>query len=241
MSRRIGVAAGIAAVIVWIAGSGYAFDDLEPLLPLSPSALQTPELSIRLIGNAGVALSDGTTSLLVDLPYEPGAFGYARYDPAALRPEGDVVAVITHHHRDHFDPDLFLARAGWRVVGPGSVTKGLPPDRVLPGDSVSVGAFSVVAVPTPHTDDHRSYRIRWRGRVLHFAGDTDDAATVPSERRIDLLFVTPWLDCGLTARAAGWDRAVLYHLHPDGTDRVCGSAEVLEPGTVLRLTARRSP
>lgn len=187
---------------------------------------QTPELSIQLIGNAGVVLSDGTTSLLVDLPYEPGAFGYAHYDPRALRPAGTVVAVITHDHRDHFEPALFLSHAGWRIIGPPSVTAELPQERILDGDSVTVDAFAVIAIPTPHTEDHRSYRIRWRGRVLHFAGDTDDASTIPAEPRLDILFVTPWLSCSPNrTRAVAPTRVVLYHQRPDGSDRVCGPVE----------------
>jgi hypothetical protein len=42
------------------------------------------QLTVELVGNAGVVLSDGTTTLLVDLPYESGAFGYMRYDQDAL-------------------------------------------------------------------------------------------------------------------------------------------------------------
>jgi L-ascorbate metabolism protein UlaG (beta-lactamase superfamily) len=144
---------------------------------------QATELSIRLVGNAGVALSDGTTSVMVDLPYEPGAFGYMHYDPDALRPVGATVSVITHHHDDHFDAGLFLSRPGWRIIGPPSVTARLPLERVRSGDSVTVGAFTVIAIQSPHTDDHRSYRIRWRGRVLHFTGDTENSGVFPAESR----------------------------------------------------------
>jgi glyoxylase-like metal-dependent hydrolase (beta-lactamase superfamily II) len=186
-------------------------------------------------------LSDGVTSLLLDLPYEPGAFGYQRYDPARLQPAGEVVAVITHHHRDHFAPDLFLPRPGWRVIGPPSAVAVVPPGRVTAGDSVAVGAFQVVAVPTPHTDDHRSYRIRWRGRVLHFTGDTEYGAALLAGPRVDLLFLTPWLACTLEAagRAPATARAVLYHRNPDGSDRRCGSAEPVRQGT--RFTMPPAP
>lgn len=210
------------------------------LLP-APVAAQAPELSVELIGNAGVVLSDGATSLLVDLPYEPGAFGYQRYDPARLQPAGEVLAVITHHHRDHFAPGLFLPHAGWRVVGPPSAVAALPPSRVLRGDSVAAGAFQVVAVPTPHTDDHRSYRIRWRGRVLHFTGDTDDGAALLAGPAVDVLFLSPWLACTLadSGRAARAARAVIYHRGPDGSDRRCGSAELVRQGT--RFTMPPAP
>ena len=133
------------------------------LLLVVPLRAQETDLRVELVGNAGVMLSDGSTSLLIDLPYESGAFGYMTYRAADLQPRGSVVSVITHHHRDHFEASAFLARTGWRIIGPPSVIRDLPITRVLAGDSVEVGRFSVVALPTPHTDDHRSYRIRWGG------------------------------------------------------------------------------
>ena len=207
-------------------------------------AHQGSELSVRLVGNAGVALTDNVTSILIDLPHEPGALGYVGYDPAQLRPPGAVVTAITHHHRDHFDRGLFLARPDWRIIGPRSVVSPLPAARVIVGDSVQVGAFAVVAVPTPHTDDHRSYRVRWRGRVLYFVGDTEEPSFVLAEQPVDLLFITPWLACsardtGRTPRAA---RAILYHRWPGETDRGCGIGEALEQGSTITLPpADRSP
>lgn len=212
------------------------------LVALVPGVARAQELTVHLIGNAGVVLTDGTTSLLVDLPYEPGAFGYMHYDPALLQPAGDNVSVITHDHRDHFDPSLFLTRSSWRIIGPPSVTADLPRDRVLTGDSVVVGAFSVVGMRTPHTPDHRSYRVRWRGRTLHFTGDTEQASALPLEPHLDVLFVTPWLQCSLqnSGRAVSWSRAILYHRQPDGSDEICGSAEPLEQGARFTLTARKT-
>lgn len=197
-----------------------------------------PELEITLVGNAGVQLSDGTTSLLVDLPYQSGAFGYQAYRPDAMAPPGEVVSVITHHHDDHFDPGLFTAREGWPLIGPPSVTSGLPAGRVLDGDSLRVGAFDVIAVPSPHTDDHRSYRIRWGGRVLHLTGDTEDPASLAQGPAVDLLFITPWLSCAVESSGAGrfGDRSIVYHLQARGGDRVCGPVETLEQGASFTVT-----
>ena len=216
------------------------------LLASMPCVAQAQDLTVQLVGNAGVLLTDAATSLLIDLPYEPGAFGYMRYDPARLQPSGTVASVVTHHHRDHFDPSLFLPRTSWRIIGPPTATTNLPPDRVLVGDSVMVGAFSVVAIPTPHTPDHRSYRIRWRGRVLHFTGDTEQAGTLPPGPHLDVLFLTPWFQCSLrdAGRPASWDRAVLYHRQTDGSDPICGSAELREQGAVhvaTQVRMRRFP
>lgn len=201
-----------------------------------------PDLRVTMVGNAGVILSDGATSLLVDLPYESGAAGYQRYRPDQLRPTGKVVSVITHHHRDHFDPRLFAARGEWQIVGPPSVIESLPPSRVLGGDSVRVGAFDIVTLPTPHTADHRSYRVRWAGHVIQFVGDTEDPGQFRSGPRIDLLFITPWLSCTALQNefrqlAA---RSIAYHLRPGGGDRICGEIDRLRQGASIELSARHS-
>ena len=196
------------------------------------------ELSVTMVGNAGVILTDGATSLLVDLPYESGAHGYMTYEPAALHPPGAVTSIITHHHTDHFDPALFLERDAWRILGPPSVTRGLPSTRVVEGDSVRLSGFEVVVVPTPHTPDHRSYRIRWGGHVLHFTGDTEDPARLHDGPAVDILFVTPWLSCaaGLDAESVA-RRRIAYHLNPRGTDRVCGEVEILPQGASFLIEA----
>jgi hypothetical protein len=214
-----------------------------PLMALALASLSgvghAQELTVHFVGNAGVVLTDGDTSLLVDLPYESGAFGYMRYDPALLRPVGTTISVITHDHRDHFDPDLFLSQSSWLIMGPPSVTTRVPPERVLVGDSVRFGAFDVVTIPTPHTPDHKSYRIRWRGRIFYFTGDTEDATAVPSGPYLDVLFVTPWLYCSLrsASRSASGDRAVLYHRRTDGSDTICGAADLLEQGARFTMPA----
>lgn len=200
-------------------------------------AAAPPDLRITLVGNAGVVVTDGQTTLLVDLPYEPGAFGYMDYDPGALVPEGSTVSVVTHHHRDHFDRELFRGGDDWRLIAPPSARAGVDASRIIEGDSVTVGAFSIVSLRTPHTDDHRSYRIRWGDRVLVVPGDTESPDFLRDQPAIDLLFLTPWLSCyaeraEVTVSAA---RSVAYHLRPSGDDRVCGDVEVLTQGSNLSL------
>lgn len=228
---------GIARISALVLLSGVVVASTSASTSPDPVTEQD-ELAVTMVGNAGVVLTDGATSLLVDLPYESGAHGYMVYDPEALDPPGAVTSIITHHHTDHFDPALFLERDDWRILGPPSVTGGLPPARVVEGDSVSLGAFDVVVVPTPHTPDHRSYRIRWDGRVLYFTGDTEDAARLRDGPAIDVLFVTPWLSCtaelDVEAVAA---RQIAYHLNPRGADRVCGEVERLPQGASFTIQA----
>lgn len=207
---------------------------------LQSASPSSDTLHITMVGNAGVLLTDRTTSLLVDLPYTSGAFGYQAYEPSALRPPGNAVSVITHHHVDHFDAALFNRHPDWRLIGPPSVVRQFAPARVIQGDSVQVGAFSIVVVPTPHTDDHRSYRVRWRGRVLHFVGDTEDATALGAGPVLDVLFITPWLSCatGAPAGLARATRRIGYHLQLAPGERRCGSIEVLPQGARFSLLAR---
>lgn len=192
----------------------------------------TDTLEVTMVGNAGVTLSDGVTTLMVDLPYEPGASGYMMYEPEDLAPRGTVVAVVTHHHRDHFSPALFKAGRGWKLVGPPSVTRRVAGEGLLEGDSVAVGAFSIVAIPTPHTPDHRSYRVRWGDRLFLFVGDTESPEFLAAQPRLDILFITPWLSC--VAHRAGTPirarRLIAYHVAPGGTDTLCGPVEVIPQG-----------
>jgi L-ascorbate metabolism protein UlaG (beta-lactamase superfamily) len=211
---------------------GIAMSSLLALAPLQDT------LEIRLVANAGVALSDGETTLLVDLPYRPGAHGYAVYDPEAIAVTGRVVSVITHEHEDHFDPDLFLA-TDWELIGGPAVAAPVPASRVLPGDSVQVGAFSVIALATEHIPEHRSYRIRWRDRVIFLTGDAEDPAALAGQPALDVLFTSPWLSCALAGSGVAFEaeRVVGYHLDPGGSDRFCRRPFPLDEGDSILLPA----
>ena len=134
---------------------------MGPLLLLAVAFIADADtLDIRFVGNAGFVISDGTVSLVTDLPYQSGAFGYMTYDLADVRPPGRVVAIITHRHDDHFDPNSFLT-TGWEIVGPREVTDHLPADRVIPlGSEVSVGQFTIIPLRTPRRKLHTQMRRR---------------------------------------------------------------------------------
>lgn len=209
--------------------------------PDGAAAAASDSLHVRFIGNEGVSLSDGATTLLTDLPYVSGAFGYMHYRPEQLRPEGPVVSVVTHRHDDHFSPALFRER-DWQIVGPEEVTAALPAARVLSlRDTVAVGAFRIVPLRTPHSDtEHYSYLITWRGVRLYFVGDTEDPTRLLATPDLDVVFITSWLSCTVEARGATVDaaRLILYHQRADGSDRVCGAVEELGQGAGFWLEAR---
>lgn len=74
---------------------------LQAVPAASPDALRA-----TFIGNMGVHLTDGKAALLVDFPYESGAFGYMKWSrehvPGGPRP----LCLFTHAHDDHFAPAL---------------------------------------------------------------------------------------------------------------------------------------
>ncbi len=193
-------------------------------------------LEVSLIANAGVLLSDGDNSLVIDLPYRPGAYGYAEYDPSSIHPSGSVTAVITHEHLDHFDPELFL-QTDWSIVGSNQVTDGLPAQRVINGDSIQVGRYTVVALPSEHIPGHRSYRIRWKGRVLFFSGDAQNPDVLSGQPDFDVAFITPWLGCALSESNTEFEAARLIEYHRDGSDDFCLPVENLVRGDAFRLAS----
>lgn len=211
------------------------------VLLMSAGALaQTDTLVVRFIGNAGVHLTDGTTTLMVDVPYVSGAFGYMEYDPAALHAIGRVVSVITHRHDDHFDPKLFLRRT-WEIIGPSEVTARLPAERVVAGDSVRVGNFSVRRFRTPHADtEHYSYLVSWGAKRLYFVGDTEDPSHMLSMPDLDILFVTPWLACAAekTGKRPDTRRVVVYHHLTSEIPGLCGRPEAFGQNETVAIIVK---
>lgn len=194
-------------------------------------------LTIRFIANEAVSLSDGRLTLVLDFPYQSGYSNYMTYPDAELTLEGDVVAVITHRHRDHFAAERFIP-TGWRILGPREVTRTLPPERVVPLDTlVRIGGAIIRPIRTPHSDtEHYSYLIEWQGRGFFFVGDTDDPATLLGAKALDLAFVSPWLLSA--ARRGGREVAarqvVVYH-HMTAESVPCERCIVPKQGQVFGL------
>ena len=193
-------------------------------------------LTIRFIGNEAVSLSDGRLTLVLDFPYQPGYSNYMTYPDSALNIRGDVVAVITHRHRDHFAEERFLPTS-WRIVGPREVTASLPGARVIALDSVvRIGDAVLRPVATSHAGvEHYSWLIEWQGRRFFFVGDTDDPAALLAAGPLDIAFVSSWLL--KSARRGGGivpaRTVVLYH-HTDPASERCTPCVVPTQGATIR-------
>src|SRR5215208_6589960 len=72
------------------------------------SAPQRPELKARFIGQMAFEISDGTTTLITDFPYQAGYVGAPDFAPREIRAgTPETLALITHKHPDHWEPSLF--------------------------------------------------------------------------------------------------------------------------------------
>ena len=208
------------------------------LLASSLSAAETARLQARFIGNMAFAITDGTTTLYTDFPYESGAFGYMTYDFEAVPKASDSLCLITHGHRDHFDPALF-AKMGSKIIAPPSVSAPLAADRVIPfASEMAYRGIRVEALRTPHGDtDHASYLVTWHGLRLYFTGDTDSPERLLAAKDLDAAFVAPWLLEAVQQRNARIDarRVVVYHHRPGEKITPVQNALVPKPGETVDL------
>jgi Beta-lactamase superfamily domain len=184
---------------------------------------QAGALEARFIGNEAVALTDGRMTLVTDYPYQPGYSGYMTYDPAGFHPRGPVLLLVTHRHRDHFDPSQ-PHDPSWRFLGPREIARSLPASAVIPVDSsVTVGDLQIRPIPTPHANlEHYSYRVDWLDRSLYFVGDTEDPAALLAQRGLDVAFVTPWLWQTVRSRGARIDARTIVIYHHRSGESVAG-------------------
>ncbi|MCH8863091.1 MAG: MBL fold metallo-hydrolase [Proteobacteria bacterium] len=217
-------------------------------------------LTFTFIGNEAFAITDGEATLVSDFPYQSGYSIYMEYDPAALEIAGEVVALITHRHGDHFDANLFAER-DWKIIGPREVTDGIAPERVVPlaipplsnpktyfyspfkyENIFVVGDMLVYAFPTPHSGTgHYSYAVDWRGQSLYFFGDTEtpkmflDIATGLGD--FDVVFMTPWVLRPLLADGTDIPAKliVIYHQQVGEALPQCGKCRALVQGESFTL------
>ncbi len=215
------------------------------LIPLTSILLTTTSVSVaaqsleaRLIGNAAIEISDGTTTLMTDFPYESGAFGYLPYPPETLTSRPGSICLITHSHADHFAPAL-VERVGCRVLAAPSVQSLVPAAQRLQWDGrrFEADGLRIEAIPTAHMEGHNSYRVEWHHRVFYFTGDTESTVELLEQRELDVLFITPWLADRMGDR---WEevarRLVIYHRAPGQSVASKPGWEIPDLGDVIDLT-----
>jgi len=169
----------ILLVLVVAAGAGglaWALQnrpDLAPWMQLALPAAPAGAAGVR-VTHAGVstlAISDGTTTLVVDgfftrPPLVPTAIGLIAPDEdavarglARLGVRQAAAVLVVHSHYDHaMDAPIVAEQTGAVVVGSESTANvarglGLPDDRIVvasPAHELRFGAFAIRMIPAPH-------------------------------------------------------------------------------------------
>jgi L-ascorbate metabolism protein UlaG (beta-lactamase superfamily) len=205
-------------------------------------AAQSATLTATFIGNMAFAITDGTTMLYTDFPYESGAFGYMTYDFALVPKTTGALCLITHGHRDHFDRALF-ERMDAKAIAPPELEATLPTERLIPfAPRMTYRDIVIESFRTPHGSiDHASYLVTWKGLRLFFAGDTDRFETLVAARNLDAAFVSPWLLEAVQTRGARIDarRVIVYHHRSGETPSTFQNAVAPHQGEALVLQPAR--
>jgi hypothetical protein len=203
-----------------------------------PPASRDMALSVAFIGNMAFVISDGATTIVTDFPYESGAFGYQSWKPADLPPTpGEVFALFTHRHADHFDPALLAAR-GWKTYGPEDLRKQVEASRWARLEELERRKIRVRPMETPHAKvEHYSYLIDWQGLRIYVSGDTEDPSSLISAGDVDLALVTSWILEAAKGRQKA-RRVLVAHVPPAGkVEALPPGAAVAVPGAVLSLSS----
>lgn len=141
-------------------------------------------MKIKWLGQSGYILSDGVTTICIDLYLSDCVNRIAkrpRVRPVPVRPQelnADAV-ICTHNHLDHIDIDAiplmskdiaFFAPTDCRehLLGLG-VTKYMPFDE---GMNYSIGNFKISATFADHTVPAVGALIEFNNERLYFSGDT---------------------------------------------------------------------
>lgn len=139
---------------------------------------------LRFLGQSGYKLQSGNTRILID-PYFSDIVGKLqnrpRLHPIPMTPEEMPCNGVfcTHNHLDHLDPEtvtLFPSEQRFYTTADGCnklLELGYPNGISLTdGQTVTVGEFSVTAVPAFHSCPAMGLIVKAEGITLYFSGDT---------------------------------------------------------------------
>jgi L-ascorbate metabolism protein UlaG (beta-lactamase superfamily) len=178
---------------------------------------QNSEIKIRFIGNCGLSLTDGNSSIYIDFPYKSGAHHYMEYDKSELDSvKNNPIFIFTHKHSDHYSRKLVKKLAknlGGDIYGPWNVND-------FPELSKKIESFTIASFKTKHTFslNHYSYLITWHNKKIFISGDTGNSETIASLKDIDWAFVPAWLLLDANNKAVKLNEIckmfAVYHIGP---------------------------
>jgi len=176
-------------------------------------------IAVKFAGAAGARVDIDGTSLFFDAFFQPGLFNtaYPAIDPGSVVQAG--LLLVTHAHRDHFDPRItanVAKRTKAKVVAPPTVLamlkkEGVPEDQLVavsPTEekpaSVTVGKARVTAFAVPPSGkftktgkpEHVVFLVQvGEKKLLHFgdAGDPKPLQEIESVRGADVIFLPHWM------------------------------------------------
>jgi len=204
------------------------------------AAAEPAPLRATFIGNMSFSITDGTTTIYTDFPYESGYAGYMTYDFAAVPKAPGALCLVTHGHRDHFDAPLF-AKMDAMLIAPTDVAARVPLDRTIPfAPKMQYRNVTIEALETPHAGiGHASYLVTWHGLRLYFTGDTESVDQLLTMKNLDYAFVSPWLIEMVAERKGRIDtrNLVCYHQQKDEKVPPFQNRIVPKQGETLSLSA----
>jgi L-ascorbate metabolism protein UlaG (beta-lactamase superfamily) len=204
-------------------------------------------LRITFLGHGTLMLEHAGTVIHVD-PVSQQA-DYTRL------PKADLI-LVTHNHSDHLDPAAIRAcgKPGATVILNPASAKQLGSGKALAnGESATVGAISVEAVPAYNTTAGRDgfhpkgrdngYVVTLAGRRIYIAGDTEDTPQMRALRDIWIAFLPMNQPYTMTpAQAASAAKAfrpqILYPYH-FGETNAAELRDLLENEKGIEVRLRR--
>lgn len=176
---------------------------------------QSDKIEITFIGNCGLHMTDGNTSIYVDFPYKSGAYGYMTYEDSVL---DEIIEnstfIFTHQHNDHYSGKILR-----KVIKEKKGKKFTQWNtRRMDKWANEIPDFKIESFRTKHTFSirHRSYLITWHGKKIFLSGDTEHSETIGEIKDIDLAFVPYWLLTDAKDKEIDIDakRFAIYHIAP---------------------------
>ncbi|WP_323789794.1 hypothetical protein [Psychroserpens sp.] len=153
---------------------------------------QSKEIKIEFLGNCGLYLTDGKTSIYTDFPYKSGAHGYMDFEETELDSiKENSIFIFTHKHSDHYsDKNIkkVIKEKGGKKYGSWNIDE-------LRNLGESIPNFSIQAFKTDHkwSSKHYSYLITWHHKKIFLSGDTESAETIGTIKNMDWAFVPYWI------------------------------------------------
>ena len=154
-------------------------------------------LEITLLGHASLMLKAGDTVIFID--------PFSRMADYSKLPKAKII-LVTHSHRDHLDPAAVnqIRQGNTKVLCAKSCLADLPGAAVMAnGDTLTLdGGIVITAVPayniqhkrpdgTPYhpKGEGNGYLIRFGGKRIYVAGDTENTPEMKALEKIDIAFL----------------------------------------------------